>query len=115
RAGAGLFYEDAQISGRFGFLHAFAQDRLSANETETGGYTDLRAELRYRFIAPFTGAEAVELAIVGENLLDEDIRIHSSFKKNDLLQPGRDIRLVATARFGSVPQRCSPAPTVPAP
>ena len=99
RAGAGLFYEDAQISGRFGFLHAFAQDRLSANETETGGYTDLRAELRYRFIAPFTGAEAVELAIVGENLLDEDIRIHSSFKKNDVLQPGRDIRLVATARF----------------
>src|SRR5690606_59428 len=99
RAGAGLFYEDTRLSGRLSFLHAFAQDRLSTNEAETGSHTDLRAELRYRFLAPFTGAEAVDLAIVGENLLDDDIRIHSSFKKRDVLQAGRNIRLVVTARF----------------
>ncbi|MDX5367651.1 MAG: TonB-dependent receptor, partial [Alphaproteobacteria bacterium] len=99
RAGAGVFYEDMQLSGRFGFLHAFAQDRLSPNETETGSYTDLKAELRYRLPEGLPGASAYEIAIVGENLLDHDIRTHSSFKKNDVLQPGRNIRLVATARF----------------
>lgn len=99
RAGAGVFYEDVQLSGRLGFLHAFAQDRLSPNETETGSYTDLKAELRYRLPDGLPGASAYEIAIVGENLLDHDIRTHSSFKKNDVLQPGRNIRLVATARF----------------
>lgn len=99
RAGAGVFYEDVQLSGRFGFLHAFKQDRLSANETETGSYTDLKAELRYRLPEGLPGASAYEIAIVGENLLDHDIRTHSSFKKNDVLQPGRNVRLVATARF----------------
>jgi iron complex outermembrane receptor protein len=99
RAGAGVFYEDVQLSGRLGFLHAFAQDRLSPNETETGSYTDLKAELRYRLPEGLPGAAAYEIAIVGENLLDHDIRTHSSFKKNDVLQPGRNVRLVATARF----------------
>ena len=99
RAGAGIFYEDVQFSGRLGFLHAFEQDRLSPNETETGSYTDLKAELRYRLPEDLPGASAYEIAIVGENLLNHDIRTHSSFKKNDVLQPGRNVRLVATARF----------------
>ena len=99
RAGAGVFYAGEAVSGRLGFLHAFAQDRLDANETETGSYTNLKAELRYRVPASMTGTTAVELALVGENLLDHDIRHHSSFKKNDVLQPGRNVRLVATARF----------------
>lgn len=99
RAGAGVFYQDEQISGRFGFLHAFAQDRLSAGETETGSYTDLKGEVRYRVPERFAGGQAIELALVGENLLDQDIRNHVSFKKADVLQPGRNVRFVVTARF----------------
>lgn len=99
RAGAGLFYAGEQVTGRLGFLHAFKQDRLSPNETETGSYTDLKAELRYRLPESVSGGSTYEIAIVGENLLDADIRTHSSFKKNDVLQPGRNVRLVATARF----------------
>lgn len=99
RAGAGLFYAGEQVTGRLGFLHAFKQDRLSPNETETGSYTDLKAELRYRLPESVSGGNTYEIAIVGENLLDADIRTHSSFKKNDVLQPGRNVRLVATARF----------------
>ncbi len=99
RAGAGIFYEDVQVWGRFGFLHSFGQDRLSANETETGSHTDLKAEIRYRLPDAASGAAAYEIAIIGENLLDHDMRTHSSFKKNDVLQPGRNVRLVMTARF----------------
>ncbi|MDO8837315.1 MAG: TonB-dependent receptor [Parvibaculum sp.] len=99
RAGAGVFYAGEALSGKLGFLHAFAQDRIDANETETGSYTNLKAELRYRVPTSVTGTTPVELALIGENLLDHDMRHHSSFKKNDVLQPGRNVRLVATARF----------------
>lgn len=99
RAGAGMFYAGERVSGRFGFLHAFAQGRLSAGETETGSYTDLKGEVRYLLPQDMVGGNAVELALVGENLLDDDIRNHVSFKKNDVLQPGRNVRFVVTARF----------------
>lgn len=99
RAGAGVFYAGDRVSGRFGFLHAFAQDRLSTGETETGSYTDLKGEIRYLLPQDMVGGNAIELALAGENLLDADIRNHVSFKKNDVLQPGRNVRLVVTARF----------------
>ncbi|MEP2827734.1 TonB-dependent receptor [Parvibaculum sp.] len=99
RAGAGVFYADEQLSGRLGFLHAFKQDRLSTGETETGSYTDLKGEIRYMLPERFAGGQKIELALVGENLLDADIRNHVSFKKNDVLQPGRNVRFVVTARF----------------
>lgn len=101
RAGAGVFFEEERISGSLGFLHAFKQDRLEANETETGSYTNLKAELRYRLMQPNTHNNnvALELALVGANLLDHDIRQHTSFKKDDVLQPGRNVRMVVTARF----------------
>lgn len=99
RAGAGVFYGDEQVSARFGFLHAFAQDELAAGETETGSYTDLKGEVRYLLPAALTGGQSVELALVGENLLDDDIRNHASFKKANVLEPGRNVRFVVTARF----------------
>ncbi|MEP0708261.1 MAG: TonB-dependent receptor [Parvibaculum sp.] len=99
RAGAGVFYGDEQVSARLGFLHAFAQDDLAPGETETGSYTDLRGEVRYRVPMRLSGGHALELALVGENLLDHDIRHHVSFKKANVLQPGRNVRFVVTARF----------------
>lgn len=101
RAGAGVFFDEERISGSLGFLHAFKQDRIEANETETGSYTNVRAELRYKIVPPndFNHNVGIELAVVGENLLNEEIRNHSSFKKNDVLQPGRNVRLAVTARF----------------
>ena len=49
RAGAGLYYRDAGWFARLGFLHAFDQDRIGANETPTGDYTLLNADLSYTF------------------------------------------------------------------
>ena len=37
------------------------------------------------------------IGIEGENLLDDDVRNHASFKKDEVLQPGASVRL-----FGSV-------------
>jgi iron complex outermembrane receptor protein len=99
RAGAGVYYRDASWFARLGFLHAFDQDRTGDNETPTKGYTLLNADLAYTFRPDPAAAAAPEVTIGlrAENLLDDDVRNHVSFKKDEVLLPGRSIRL-----FGSV-------------
>jgi iron complex outermembrane receptor protein len=94
RIGSGLYYRDSSLFARVGFLHAFRQDKLAELETETSGYKLLSAELSY-VIKLGSGGLVPELTIglKGENLLDEDVRNHVSFKKDEVLLPGRNIRL----------------------
>ena len=68
-------------------------------DTPTNGYTMLNAELAYTFKTTAVVGDPTEMTIGlrGENLLDDDIRNHVSFKKDEVLQPGRTIRL-----FGSI-------------
>ncbi|MGK2742158.1 TonB-dependent receptor [Tepidicaulis sp. LMO-SS28] len=98
RFGAGVFYEDEALFGRVGFLRASEQDDLATFETETAGYTLLNADLKYRL--PLAASRlALDLGLEGRNLLDDDVRNHVSFKKDEVLLPGRDVRLTLTARF----------------
>lgn len=99
RIGAGVYYEADRLAARLGFLHAFSQKRLGPGETETAGYTRVNAELRYRPSRSLTGGTAVEFALIGDNLLNDDIRNHVSFKKDGMLLPGRSLRFVVLARF----------------
>jgi iron complex outermembrane receptor protein len=39
------------------------------------------------------------IGLRGENLLDEEVRNHVSFKKDEVLQPGRTIRLYGVVRY----------------
>ena len=41
------------------------------------------------------------MGIVGDNLLNEDVRNHISFKKAEVLQPGLGVRLFTNLRFSS--------------
>jgi iron complex outermembrane receptor protein len=41
----------------------------------------------------------VTLGIVGNNLLNEDIRNHVSYTKNEVLMPGASVRAFANVRF----------------
>jgi len=101
RAGAGLYYRDAGWFARLGFLHAFDQDRIGANETPTGGYTLVNADLSYTFKLEGQAGLVPEMTIglKGENLLDDDVRNHVSFKKDEVLEPGRTIRLYGTVKL----------------
>ncbi len=87
RYGAGVFFENDNLFSRISFLRANEQDDVATNETSTNGYTDLRAEATYTFFLPDSDRE-IELGVVGTNLLDDDIRNHVSFKKDDVLEPG---------------------------
>jgi iron complex outermembrane receptor protein len=95
RAGAGLYYRDVNWFARVGFLHAFDQDRIGENETPTDGYTLVNADLAYTLkLDPQAGpVPEMTIGLRGENLLDDDVRNHVSFKKDEVLQPGRTVRL----------------------
>lgn len=101
RLGAGLSWRDANWLARVNLLHAFAQRATGANETPTPGYNLLNAELRYtRPLDPARfGFREASLALVATNLLDERIRNSASFRKDEVLAPGRSLRLSAQMRF----------------
>jgi len=102
RLGGGVFYRDSNWLARVSLIHAFAQNDIAPNETPTDGYNLLKAELSYT--QKFANAQAgtpreVTLGIVGNNLLNEDIRNHVSYTKNEVLMPGASVRAFANVKF----------------
>jgi iron complex outermembrane receptor protein len=104
RAGLGLYYRDLNWLARLGFLHAFDQDRVGASETSTKGYTLLNAGLAYTFkLDPGAGLNGLvpemTIGLKGENLLDDDVRNHVSFKAHEVVLPGRTIRVYGAVKL----------------
>ena len=101
RAGAGVYYRDLNWFARVGFLHAFDQNRIGENETPTEGYTLLNADLTYTFKLDPQANVVPEMTIglKGLNLLDDDVRNHVSFKKDEVLEPGRTVRLYGIVKL----------------
>jgi iron complex outermembrane receptor protein len=100
RVGGGLYWRDANWFARIGLLHAFAQTRIAPNETPTAGYNLLKAELSHtRHFGDADGPRTLIVGIVGNNLLDDDVRNHVSFKKDEVLLPGRSVRFFVNLRF----------------
>jgi iron complex outermembrane receptor protein len=100
RLGGGLFWRDGNWFARVGVLHAFAQNRIADEETPTPGYNLLSATISYthRF-KPDDFLREVTLGIAGTNLLNDDVRNHASFKKDEVLLAGRNVRFYTTVRF----------------
>jgi iron complex outermembrane receptor protein len=101
RLGGGLYYRDGQWRAQVSLLHAFRHDETAVDETATSGYTLLNAGISYTMKLASDGAITPELTIglKGDNLLDEDVRNSASFKKDEVLEPGRNVRLYGTVRF----------------
>ncbi len=101
RLGGGVYLRADGWFARVNLLHAFDHQATALFETPTPGYDDLRAELSYtKLVDPAVyGASAITLGVQGRNLLDADIRNSTSFKKDEILLPGRNVRLFLTARF----------------
>ncbi len=95
RLGGGVYYHDASWLARVGALHAFEQDEFGLNEIATPGYTLISAELSYTTLvkAPDGTASQVTVGIKGENLADDEVLNHTSFKRREeVLQPGASVR-----------------------
>ena len=78
-------------------LRVFRQDRVAALETGTPGYTRLDAGLEYAIKT--SQGSLTTLFLKGNNLLDRDMRVHTSFIKDFAPLPGRSIVAGVRASF----------------
>jgi iron complex outermembrane recepter protein len=100
RLGGGIYYHDPQWFARAGLLHAFGQDEFGLHEIATPDYTLVSAELSYTTLltSPDGTGSLVTIGVKGENLADDEVLNHASFKRaENVLLPGANVRL-----FGSV-------------
>ena len=94
RLGGGVHYHSEHWSGNVELRWVDDQGDIGINETPTDGYTFLNASVGRRFLL---GGRIVDLLLRGRNLTDEEARTHTSFLKDFVPLPGRDLSL--SARF----------------
>lgn len=84
------------LDGELEFYRVQRQDDIAAYETETAGYNMLAAGLSYHGSLQATD---YQVFVKGDNLLDERARNHSSFIKDDVLLPGRNLTVGVRMTF----------------
>ena len=93
RLGAGLNYSLNALSAQLDVLHAFDQNKTASNATTTelatDGYTNVSATVAYKLTTKF----GLELFARANNLLNDEIREHTSFLK-DIAPQGERSALV---------------------
>lgn len=87
RLGAGIAYEKNNFYARLDILRAFAQDNIATHELKTDAYTNVTAYASYQLPVEYN----LQLFLKGHNLLDQEIRDHSSFMKDKFLRAGRSV------------------------
>ena len=94
RLGLGLHGGWNQFDASVDVTFADEQRNVAANELASGGYNLLDASLSYTFADP-----DVYVFLRGTNLLDEDIRRHTSALKDLIPLPGRSVHLGVRFEF----------------
>ncbi|MCD7099702.1 TonB-dependent receptor [Stenotrophomonas sp. MMGLT7] len=87
RVGTQLRWENAVWRASLGATRVNKQDKVAEGETPTDGYTLVDAHLAYHVDA---GRSAWEVFLDGNNLTDQEARVHTSFLKDDVMLPGRN-------------------------
>ena len=88
--------ERAAMMHRMAELYRERQDELADYESETGGYSMLGASLGYSGSLNQTD---YLLYLKANNLLDEKARQHTSFIKDEVLLPGRNLTVGVRLAF----------------
>jgi iron complex outermembrane receptor protein len=87
RLGLVVNYQADTFAGELNISHYFDQTDVGQLETATDGYTMLDANFNY-----YLDSDMV-LFLKGQNLTNENARVHSSFLKNVAPLPGRGVTL----------------------
>ena len=96
RFGSELSYMKDGLSADVGFTWYDDQQHVASYETVTDGYTLVNASVQYEFASQ--GVDWVLFAR-GENLTDEEARVHTSFLKDQAPLPGRNFTMGVRALF----------------
>jgi iron complex outermembrane receptor protein len=105
RLGGGAYWRADNWFVHMGLLDAFGQSDLGVNDTPTAGYNLLKMEIsnkQYWRYSPW-GPTEITTGLVGDNLLDVDVRNSVQFHKDEILLPGRSIKFFMNAKFGGEP------------
>lgn len=98
RIGLDVEWMRAAFTAHATLLRVFRQDRIAvAQETATPGYARLDAGLAWRVRR--AGQQALTWYVQANNLLDRDMRVHTSFLKDSAPLPGRSIMAGMRATF----------------
>jgi iron complex outermembrane receptor protein len=92
--GAGLNWAGTTLGGGLLLKYSGRQDKVGVAETETEDFVSLDADASWR---PFKDAANVELVLVGRNLTDTTQRNAVALNKDDVILPGREVRLMIRA------------------
>ncbi len=96
RVGIGFDWQAVQFDASVRLRYSGRQDDFGAFDTPTPAS---RTSTRSWAGGPGPIATGMELALVGRNLTDRVQRNAVSFNKDEILLPGRDVRLMFRARF----------------
>ena len=94
--GAGLSWHSDRVDASVFVKYAGRQSRVGTSETPTASFTNVDAQLAVR---PWADRPQIEIALVGRNLTDALQRNAVSLNKDEVILPGRDIRLMLRARL----------------
>lgn len=96
RFGSQFSYEAEHLSAHLDITRYQEQDRVSSDETTTGGYTLVDASVSYDL--PVSNQDIV-VFLKGSNLTDTEARVHTSFLKDIAPRPGRSISVGVRGSF----------------
>ena len=94
--GAGLSWTGASFDGGFLVKYTGAQNDTAMAETPTAGFTSLDAQVGWR---PMSNNENLEFVLIGRNLTDSTQHNAIALNKDEVILPGRDVRLLVRAAF----------------
>jgi iron complex outermembrane receptor protein len=97
RIGGGLAWTSEFLDASFQALAVSAQTHVGLADLPTPGYTSLKAQVAVRPLGE--GPRKPEILIVGHNLADEVIRNATALNKDEVVMPGRDVRIAIRTRF----------------
>jgi iron complex outermembrane receptor protein len=94
RLRAGMSWQGTRVDARLFVRYSGAQRRNGTGESPTSAFTSVDAEFAWR---PLARRERLELALTGRNLGDSRQRNAIAFNKDEVMLPGRDVRLTLRA------------------
>jgi len=97
RIGSRLSWATGNWDSGVELRYAFEQDNTGPKETSTDDYLKLNLDVNYRL--DLGNAITAVLFARAENLLDEEIRHHTSFIKEEAALPGRNFTIGARVEF----------------
>jgi len=96
RVASQLNFERGAWSAELSAVNYADQENTAINETATDGYTMLDARIAYKVMA---NASEATVYLAGNNLLDEEARVHTSFIKDQAPLPGVNLKMGVSVRF----------------